>query len=30
MKRYKLKIIYFTLLLLPFFASCTDEDILQV
>lgn len=29
MKRYKLKIIYFTLLLLPFFASCTDEDILQ-
>lgn len=25
MKRYKLKITYFILLLLPLFASCTDE-----
>lgn len=29
MKRYKLKITYFILLLLPLLASCTDEDILQ-
>ena len=29
MKRYKLKITYFILLLLPLFASCTDEEIFQ-
>ena len=29
MKRYKLKITYFILSLLPFLASCTDENILQ-
>ena len=29
MKRYKLKITYFILLLLSLFASCTDEEIFQ-
>lgn len=29
MKRYKLKITYFILLLLLLFASCTDEEIFQ-
>ena len=29
MKRYKLKITYFSLLLLSLFASCTDEEIFQ-